>query len=198
MLVREMSVSTQASCRCLRVCRSCLTADCSRLQKRPAQAIGVPVLDAAPPGHSKPAAGSSPSPPPDPSDNGNGTEEEWPEGLAQLNLLKQQARQSSTRGLLHWHARRLAEAEEAETLPGLQHLAIYKSYRFSVPDGMTVGGAVEASRFHLLKAVELRCEGGLEALVEEVEGRSQVALVGGIVMMLMGLAVLVAMLLAVL
>ena len=42
-----------------------------------------------------------------------------------------------------------------------------------------------------------KCEGGLEALVSEVKGNSR-PVVGGILVMLMGLAVLAALLLAVL
>ena len=58
-----------------------------------------------------------------------------------------------------------------------------------LPPEMSLADAVESSRFHLLKAVELGCRGGVDALVEEVEGSR--ALGGAAAMCCMALGVLV-------
>lgn len=61
-------------------------------------------------------------------DTGDSTNHEWTEGRQLLEALKLKSGQTSDKGLRRYFSQQYDEGSEVETLEGLQHMAVYKSY----------------------------------------------------------------------
>jgi hypothetical protein len=61
-----------------------------------------------------------------------GENDQWVEGQQLLEELMLKCGESSGRSLLRYYSQRYEQGTETETLAGLQHLAVYKSYTLTV------------------------------------------------------------------